>query len=222
MTHWTQGHPSSVYQTRVAVCNYIYRFLDVRWQCFSNRLGVSIVSTAELSNAVCKLPSCLTRIMPVLSLSKTCYMFHNACTFLNVWSHCLAKRTQISMRSKSWVPSLFGRMSQPLLWSGLRVTSVKITSHVSSLLSYDAICILRILYKFGSRQRVGHTWPKTRGQPRRIIIRLLFGQSENNGSNPARGRELWPLPVELKPESAFVSVGTAGCFQRDETEGKRS
>jgi len=38
------------------------------------RIGVSITSTAELSKAACERPCFLTRIMPVLSLSKTFYI----------------------------------------------------------------------------------------------------------------------------------------------------
>lgn len=37
------------------------------------QIGVSITSTAELSNAASERPCCLTRIMSVLSLSKTCF-----------------------------------------------------------------------------------------------------------------------------------------------------
>jgi hypothetical protein len=73
------------------------------------------------------------------------------------------------------------------------------------------------------QQAAGWTpWSKTRVQPRRTIIRLLAGQSENNGSNPVRGREVLPLSAELQTESSFVPVGTGGAFQRDETEGERS
>jgi hypothetical protein len=63
------------------------------------QIGVSIVSTAELSNAARERPYCLTTVVPVLSLSKTCHMFRNAKNFFKLRPHSLAERTQISMLS---------------------------------------------------------------------------------------------------------------------------
>lgn len=137
------------------------------------QIGVSITSTAEFSNAACERSFCLTRTGSVLSLSKTCFMFRNVNNVFKMWPHSLAERKQISMLSNSRVSNLFAQMLQPLLWSGLRATNVKIsTNGVSSLLSYGAIFIWRIIYICCSRQRVGRPWPKIRGQSRRTIIRL--------------------------------------------------
>jgi len=104
------------------------------------QIGLSIVSTAELSNAACERPF-LTRIMPVLSLSKICYLFGNANNFFKRVATFFG-RTNANFTAKSQVSNLFGQILQPLLWPGLPATNVKITtSGVSSLLSYGAIFI---------------------------------------------------------------------------------
>ena len=134
---------------------------------------------------------------------------------VKVWPHSLAEQTQISILSKSRVSNIFGQMLQPLLWSGLPATNVKMTtSAVSSLLNYGAIFIWRIIYKSGSRQRVGHPWSKTRDQPRRTIIRLLAGQSENNGSNPVRGRECFATVRKVVSWIPFRVSGYWGSFPK--------